>query len=73
MSETNLSQSSKLTTHNLRKRYKKRTVVQDVSLEVGSGEVVGLLGPNGAGKTTCFYMVVGLVACDGGDVYLDDR
>lgn len=73
MSETNLSQSSKLATHNLKKRYKKRTVVQDVSVEVGSGEVVGLLGPNGAGKTTCFYMVVGLVACDGGDVYLDDR
>lgn len=73
MSETNLSQSSKLTTHNLKKRYKKRTVVQDVSVEVGSGEVVGLLGPNGAGKTTCFYMVVGLVACDGGDVYLDDK
>ena len=64
---------STLTTHNLRKRYKKRTVVQDASIEVRSGEVVGLLGPNGAGKTTCFYMVVGLVACDGGDVYLDDR
>jgi lipopolysaccharide export system ATP-binding protein len=46
--------------------------VHDVSFEVGSGEVVGLLGPNGAGKTTCFYMVVGLVACDGGDVHLDD-
>lgn len=64
---------STLTTHNLRKRYKKRTVVQDASIEVRSGEVVGLLSPNGAGKTTCFYMVVGLVACDGGDVYLDDR
>jgi lipopolysaccharide export system ATP-binding protein len=47
-------------------------VVHDVSFEVTSGEVVGLLGPNGAGKTTCFYMVVGLVACDGGDVHLDD-
>jgi lipopolysaccharide export system ATP-binding protein len=46
--------------------------VHDVSFEVKSGEVVGLLGPNGAGKTTCFYMVVGLVACDGGDVHLDD-
>ena len=44
-----------------------------MSVEVGSGEVVGLLGPNGAGKTTCFYMVVGLVACDGGDVYIDDK
>ena len=46
-------------------------MVQDVSLELSSGEVVGLLGPNGAGKTTCFYMVVGLVACDGGDVFID--
>ena len=73
MSEINLGVNSKLSTHSLKKRYKKRTVVEDVSLEVGSGEVVGLLGPNGAGKTTCFYMVVGLVACDGGDVYLNER
>ena len=78
MSETDASISaeatkSTLSTHNLRKVYKKRTVVEDVSITVGSGEVVGLLGPNGAGKTTCFYMVVGLVACDGGDVYLDDQ
>ncbi len=58
---------------NLRKRYKSRTVLQDVSLEVGSGEVVGLLGPNGAGKTTCFYMMVGLVPLDGGEIYLDDK
>jgi lipopolysaccharide export system ATP-binding protein len=57
----------------LNKRYKSRTVVHDVSFEVVSGEVVGLLGPNGAGKTTCFYMVVGLVACDGGDVHLDNE
>lgn len=62
---------STLSTHKLNKRYKSRTVVHDVSFEVVSGEVVGLLGPNGAGKTTCFYMVVGLVACDGGDVHLD--
>ncbi|MBK7424202.1 MAG: LPS export ABC transporter ATP-binding protein [Propionivibrio sp.] len=68
-----MSTKSTLSTHNLKKRYKKRTVVEDVSVEVGSGEVVGLLGPNGAGKTTCFYMVVGLVACDGGDVYIDDK
>lgn len=67
------SAKSKLSTHNLKKKYKKRTVVEDVSIEVGSGEVVGLLGPNGAGKTTCFYMVVGLVACDGGDVFVDDK
>jgi lipopolysaccharide export system ATP-binding protein len=58
---------------NLRKRYKSRTVVQDVSLSVGSGEVVGLLGPNGAGKTTCFYMMVGLVPLDGGNIHLDER
>ena len=49
------------------KRYRKRTVVSDVSLAVESGEVVGLLGPNGAGKTTCFYMIVGLVPTDGGE------
>lgn len=61
-----------LSAHNLKKRYKARTVVRDVSFQVGSGEVVGLLGPNGAGKTTCFYMVVGLVACDGGDVHFDN-
>ena len=56
----------------LQKRYKARTVVHDVGFEVGSGEVVGLLGPNGAGKTTCFYMIVGLVRVDGGDIALDD-
>ncbi len=56
----------------LRKKYKTRTVVKDVSFEVSSGEVVGLLGPNGAGKTTCFYMIVGLVAADGGDIHIDD-
>ena len=55
----------------LRKKYKSRVVVKDVSFEVGSGEVVGLLGPNGAGKTTCFYMIVGLVAADGGHIALD--
>ncbi|HEY3584859.1 MAG TPA: ATP-binding cassette domain-containing protein, partial [Casimicrobiaceae bacterium] len=47
--------------------------MHDVSLEVASGEVVGLLGPNGAGKTTCFYMIVGLVAADGGEISLDDE
>src|SRR4051794_37095175 len=55
----------------LKKRYKSRTVVHDVSLTVASGEVIGLLGPNGAGKTTCFYMIVGLVAADGGRIELD--
>lgn len=62
-----------LSAHNLKKRYKARTVVEDVSFAVRSGEVVGLLGPNGAGKTTCFYMIVGLVAADGGEVYIDDE
>ena len=57
----------------LQKRYKARTVVHDVGFEVGSGEVVGLLGPNGAGKTTCFYMIVGLVASDAGNILLDGR
>ncbi len=64
---------SRLRTDTLKKRYKSRVVVKDVSLEVSSGEVVGLLGPNGAGKTTCFYMIVGLVAVDGGRIFVDDR
>jgi lipopolysaccharide export system ATP-binding protein len=64
---------SQLTATRLKKRYKARTVVHDVSLDVASGEVVGLLGPNGAGKTTCFYMIVGLVGADGGNISLDGR
>jgi lipopolysaccharide export system ATP-binding protein len=64
---------SELSVAQLEKRYKSRTVVHDVSLAVSSGEVVGLLGPNGAGKTTCFYMIVGLVAADGGRIELDGR
>ncbi len=63
---------SQLSAVALKKRYKSRTVVHDVSLTVDSGQVVGLLGPNGAGKTTCFYMIVGLVAADGGVIKLDD-
>jgi lipopolysaccharide export system ATP-binding protein len=55
------------------KSYKSRRVVNELSLEVASGEVVGLLGPNGAGKTTAFYMIVGLVPCDAGRIYLDER
>ena len=58
---------------NLSKSYKKRPVIRDVSLTVESGAIVGLLGPNGAGKTTCFYMIVGLVAQDGGTVLIDDE
>ncbi|PJJ98030.1 LPS export ABC transporter ATP-binding protein [Lysobacteraceae bacterium NML75-0749] len=57
----------------LRKRYKSRTVVRDFGLNLDAGEVVGLLGPNGAGKTTCFYMIVGLVAVDGGRIELDGK
>ena len=60
-----------LSAENLVKRYKSRTVVNDASLSVNSGEVVGLLGPNGAGKTTCFYMMVGLVRADEGHIFLD--
>jgi lipopolysaccharide export system ATP-binding protein len=56
----------------LKKKFKARVVVRDVSFEVASGEVVGLLGPNGAGKTTCFYMIVGLIPADGGEIRLDD-
>ena len=62
-----------LAASSLKKRYKSRVVVKDVSIEVASGEVVGLLGPNGAGKTTCFYMMVGLVATDGGAIHIDSR
>lgn len=58
---------------NLSKSYKKRPVIRDVSLTVESGAIVGLLGPNGAGKTTCFYMIVGLVAQDGGTILIDDE
>jgi lipopolysaccharide export system ATP-binding protein len=62
-----------LTARNLRKRYRDREVVRDFSLKLGRGEVVGLLGPNGAGKTTCFYMIVGLVPADGGQIQLDQQ
>ncbi|MDE2259476.1 MAG: LPS export ABC transporter ATP-binding protein [Betaproteobacteria bacterium] len=62
---------SLLRAEHLVKRYRSRIVVKDVSISVENGEVVGLLGPNGAGKTTCFYMMVGLIPLDGGDIYLD--
>ncbi|MCO6545556.1 MAG: LPS export ABC transporter ATP-binding protein [Gilliamella sp.] len=62
-----------LKAENLAKAYKKRRVVEDVSLTVNSGEIVGLLGPNGAGKTTTFYMVVGIVTLNAGKIYLDDH
>ena len=63
----------KLRTENLIKKYKNRTVVQGVSVEVNQGEIVGLLGPNGAGKTTTFYMTVGLIKPNSGKIYLDDK
>lgn len=62
-----------LRSQNLVKRYKKRTVVNNASIEVNQGECVGLLGPNGAGKTTTFYMTVGLIKPDEGDVYLNEE
>ncbi len=62
---------SLLKADNLAKRYKTRQVVNDASIQVESGEVVGLLGPNGAGKTTCFYMIVGLISTDTGRISLD--
>lgn len=68
-----LSSSSFLDVQHLRKQFKKRVVVKDVSFNVHSNEVIGLLGPNGAGKTTSFYMVAGLLASDGGDIYLDGQ
>ncbi|MCB9171010.1 MAG: LPS export ABC transporter ATP-binding protein [Flavobacteriales bacterium] len=62
-----------LTATDLVKRYKRRTVVGGVSVEVAQGEIVGLLGPNGAGKTTTFYMIVGLIKPNDGAIHLDDR
>jgi lipopolysaccharide export system ATP-binding protein len=63
----------KLHTNNIKKSYKGRQVVKGVTVEVNQGEIVGLLGPNGAGKTTSFYMIVGLVEPDSGEVYLDEE
>lgn len=63
----------RLRTENLVKRYRSRTVVKEVSVEVSQGEIVGLLGPNGAGKTTTFYMTVGLITPNAGKIFLDDE
>ena len=60
-----------LAAENLRKSYAGNRVVEDISLQIAPGEIIGLLGPNGAGKTTCFYMLVGLVKADSGEVVLD--
>ena len=62
-----------LKAQSLRKRYAQKTVIENVSLIVDRGEIVGLLGPNGAGKTTCFYTIVGLIRADAGRVWLDDQ
>ena len=62
----------KLWTQDLVKKYKQRTVVKQVSVEVNQGEIVGLLGPNGAGKTTTFYMIVGLIKPNSGKAFLYD-
>jgi len=62
-----------LRAEHLKKHYRRRQVLQDVSVEVEPGEVVGLLGPNGAGKTTCFYLIVGLIAADRGRILLNDQ
>jgi len=62
-----------LSVQNLQKTYNKKNVVKDISLNVKSGEIIGLLGPNGAGKTTSFYMIVGLVAADHGQIKIDQR
>ena len=72
MSETS-SETSSLEARHLRKAYGSRKVVHDVSVQVRKGEVVGLLGPNGAGKTTSFYMIVGLVRADGGQILIDGQ
>ncbi len=64
---------SVLSARHLAKRYNSRSVVDDVSISVGSGEIVGLLGPNGAGKTTSFYMIVGLIPCDSGTIDINRR
>ena len=62
-----------LRAEHLKKRYKQRQILKDVSLHINSSEVVGLLGPNGAGKTTCFYMIVGLVGADEGKIFVNEQ
>lgn len=68
-----LTGQGRLQALSLRKAYRSKRVIEDVSLHVDTGEVVGLLGPNGAGKTTCFYMIVGLVAADEGNICLEGK
>lgn len=65
--------TSQLCVNNLKKSFKQRTVVKNVTLKIESGEVIGLLGPNGAGKTTSFYMIFGLIRADAGSIFLDGK
>src|SRR5215208_1508415 len=69
--KSTIKEMSVLGAHGLKKSYRKRAVVNNVSLEIHQGEIVGLLGPNGAGKTTAFYMTVGLIKPNEGHIYLD--
>ena len=64
---------STLSVRHLTKSFKKRQIVRDVSLTINSGEIIGLLGPNGAGKTTSFYMIIGIMPCDQGSIYLNNQ
>ncbi len=73
MSKNKTEDNEELEIFNIGKKYKKRTVLKNVSLHVKKGEAVGLLGPNGAGKTTCFYCVTGLITPDYGDVYISGK
>ena len=67
-----LTHTHKLTVCNISKQHRKRQIVNNISLHIQAGEIVGLLGPNGAGKTSCFYMMLGLMQADSGQIYLDD-
>ena len=73
MNEKSLPTINKLQARGLKKSFQRKLVVKDVSIDVKSGEVVGLLGPNGAGKTTCFYMMLGLIPPDGGEIFLNNQ
>ena len=68
-----ISSNNGLDIQNLRKSLSQKTIVRDVSLKIDRGQTIGLLGPNGAGKTTTFYMIMGLIQPDSGEIYLDDR
>ncbi len=68
-----VSTNNGLIVNNLRKSLSQKQIVRDVSLKLRRGETIGLLGPNGAGKTTIFYMIMGLIDCDGGEILLDDK